>query len=51
LKPVAATNPGRIKSVAEIVAADAFRPKLAKDEKITSEREAKLFRSNAKKPT
>ena len=51
VKPVSATNPGRIRSWAVMVAALALRPRPAKERKIMSAREEKLLSRNAKKPT
>jgi hypothetical protein len=51
VKPVAATNPGRIRSAAVNAAPLALRPGLAKDEKTMSAKLRKLFRRKAKKPT
>ena len=51
VKPVAATNPGRIRSAAVNAAPLAFSPRRAKDEKMMSARLLKLFKRKAKKPT
>ena len=51
VKPVDATNPGRIRSAAVSDAPDAFKPNPAKDWKTMSARPLKLFSSSAKNPT
>jgi hypothetical protein len=51
VKPVSATNPGRIRSCAVKDAALAFRPRLANERKMMSASEEKLPSRKAKKPT
>src|SRR5215468_4471969 len=51
VNPVSATNPGRIRSCAVKVVADALSPNPAKERNTTSDNDWKLLRSSAKKPT
>src|SRR5262245_53961033 len=51
VNPVSATNPGRIRSCAVNVVADAFSPSPANERNTTSDSDWKLLSSSAKKPT